>query len=176
MRDFAQKWNAIPDWNAPLVQQEHLSVVRVQAPSLTVVSGDCLRGLEMAGLDRPPIGWGTEISDKPAILRLARDRVLIVSDTPPGLEPGWTDGFAVTCADDQYGLFELSGGWVPRLFAMGTALDYRGSSPSCSFLFAGIAAIGYQMRPDSIGLLVESPLAPYLIDWINSAYRREKST
>lgn len=172
MRDFAEKWNPVPAWSGKLIQSAELHLERISGRALTLVSGNISSLLQHKAVDGSPIGWGEECVGGNGILRLARDRVLIVCEKDPELLPGWhKEGYAVSRVDDQYALFKLEGPMVRNVFAMGTSLNFHGVSDSCALLFAGIHAIVFKGASDSIWLMVENPHATFLVDWIKKSLK-----
>ena len=107
----------------------------------------------------------------PCVVRIARDRALIVSAGQLAVEPGWrSDGWAATPADDVYAVLEIEGAGLPALVSEATSADLDAGSPSASVMFAGIPCLLYRTGQTTARLHVERPLATYVWHWLE---RRE---
>lgn len=104
-------------------------------------------------------------------LRVARDRILAVSDAPLGIAPGWhAQGFAVSAFAAGLHVFEIEGPNTPSLFARATTLDPQGTTASASLLFAGVGALCCRHgHIDRMRVHLDRALAPYLWKWLEQA-------
>ncbi len=125
---------------------------------------------DIVGVD--PVGVGAlALASGPAYsVRLARDRLLIVSQDPPALTFGWhEDGFAVSEMSAGLAVLELSGDGVDDIIHRGSTLAMTGKSRSAAVSFAGIGAILYRHDvPGKIRLHVDAAYCSYLIDWLTT--------
>ena len=108
------------------------------------------------------------VEGKSHVVRIARDRALIVSAGPLTVEPGWHDGWAATPADDVYAVLEIGGAGLQALVSEATSADLDGGSPSAAIMFAGIACLLYRTGQTTARLHVERPLATYVWHWLET--------
>ncbi|RVD49794.1 MULTISPECIES: hypothetical protein [unclassified Mesorhizobium] len=169
MRDLAEKWSVTPDWPAAAISAPGLAVRAVPGLSQLLVSGDLGAWARVSGLQADGVGaLGTAQGARYAA-RLARDRLLVVSDTPLATDAGWhAEGFAVTAIDAGLQVFEADGPALDAFIARGATLDPAQPSASAALSFAGIGAIVY--RHDSkLRIHVDRGLAAYLWTWMETA-------
>ncbi len=172
MREVSQRWAMPADRADPLVVRDGLSVTWAGGLSQTLISGDLDAARKALGAAASEVGL-CGIAGPEALVRLARDRAVLVSETgEPDLPLGWhPHGFAVTTMSDAWAVFDIAGPRAAHLVAQGAAIDLTkaDASPSAALLFAGCWAILYRRFEDAARLHVERPLAPYLTNWISAA-------
>ena len=169
LRDRSKFWTASPDWATAEIRRDDWRARAVLGLGQVLVSGriaaavDALAsGAEEAGL------WGVA-ETSPHVVRIARDRALIVSAEQLAVEPGWrSDGWAATPADDVYAVLEIDGAGLPALVSEATAADLDAGSPSAAIMFAGIPCLLYRTGQMTARLHVERPLATYVWHWLES--------
>jgi sarcosine oxidase gamma subunit len=169
MRDLAEKWSVAPDWQSAALTIPGL-VVRV-VPSLDqlLVSGDLDAWARVSGVDGSGVGaFGIARGDRYAA-RLARDRLLVVSNNSLAIATGWHEqGFAVTSISAGLQVFEVEGTAIDAFIARGTTLDPNRASASAALSFAGISAIVYH-HESKLRIHVDRGLAAYLWTWMEQA-------
>ena len=169
MRDLAEKWSVAPDWQAANITTSDLVVRTVPGLSQMLVSGNLDVWAKTSGMDGDGVGaFGVAQGDR-YIARLARDRLLVVSNTPLAIAAGWhAEGFAVTEISAGLQVFEVEGVRLGAFIARGTTLDPGQPSASAALSFAGISAIVYR-REDRLRIHVDRGLAAYLWTWMEQA-------
>lgn len=106
----------------------------------------------------------------PCLVRIARDRIMIVSDLPVAVEEGWNDGgWAATDVGDAYRVLELTGPAAPEIVREGSAADLDAGSLSAAVRFAAIVGVLLWRGPGgTVRLHVERGLAPHLWRWLEA--------
>jgi hypothetical protein len=171
MRDLAQKWSAVPDWKTAVIAAEGLAIRSLSGFSQCLVSGDIAAWSKVSGMAAEAVGALATATGRRYALRIARDRILSVSETPFDIAPGWHDeGFAVSTLDAGLHMFEIEGLRLASLLARATTLDPKGTTPSAAVLFAGVNALCCRHgHADRLRLHVDRGLAPYLWKWLEQA-------
>ena len=105
-----------------------------------MISGDLEAAFAALAPGAPVLGCGEQAPDGPHAIRIARDRMLLISDAPLDVSPGWHDGYAISLADDLYTTITLKGSRRDDIAAACTATPLDGSSPSATTLFGGVGA------------------------------------
>ncbi|MFB9979099.1 hypothetical protein ACFSQQ_35375 [Mesorhizobium kowhaii] len=169
MRDLAEKWSVAPDWQSAVITTPGLALRIVLDLNQLMVSGDLDAWARASGVDGNGVGaFGTAQGDRYAA-RLARDRLLVVSDAPLAIATGWhTEGFAVTAISAGLQVFEVEGSALDAFIARGTTLDPRQASASAALSFAGISAVVYRHQ-GRLRIHVDRGLAAYLWTWMETA-------
>lgn len=168
MRDLAEKWSVAPDWPSAVITAPGLVVRAIAGLNQLLVSGDFDAWTQASGLDGNGVGaFGTAQGDRYAA-RLARDRLLVVSNGPLPVAMGWhAEGFAVTAISAGLQVFEVEGSSLDAFIARGTTLDPRQASASAALSFAGISAIVYRHQ-GRLRIHVDRGLAAYLWTWMDT--------
>ncbi|MFS8047771.1 hypothetical protein [Rhizobium sp. BR 314] len=127
------------------------------------IAGVCSEGAGALGLVT-----GTRFS-----LRLARERLLIVSDNAEALVPGWhDDGYAVTSMSGALVAFEIGGQGAIEIVKRATALPLTEPGRSAAVSFAGANVYLYRFGDEStIRLHIDRGLAGYLWQWFEELGR-----
>ncbi len=173
--DRGQFWTPAPDWRTAALEGEGWRARRIGDLRQTLVSGDLDAARAALAPGAGEVGlWGMA-GEETTLVRIARDRALIVSPTMPDIAPGWRGSFAVTPCDDAWAVIELSGPGIERVAAEGTATDLAAGSPSAAVLFAGVPCLLYRTGPQTARLHVESPLAAYIWTWLAGIAARHGS-
>ena len=166
MHDRGRFWTPAPDWLEAALEGEGWRARCIPSLGQTLVSGDLdaafaalAPGLREVGL------WGV-VGEGAAIVRIARDRALIVSPSLPGIAPGWHGCFAASPCDDAFTVIELSGPAIREVAAQGTTADLEAGSRSAAVMFAGVSCLLYRTGEETARLHVESPLAAYMWTWL----------
>lgn len=168
MRDLAEKWSPVPDWPAATIAGAGFTVRSLSGFSQYLVSGDLAAWSEMSGMEGAAVGAQATATGERYALRIARDRILAVSQRPFDIEPGWHErGFAVSSVDAGWHMFEIEGPGLNSLLARATTLDPAGATQSAAILFAGVNALCCRHgHGDRLRLHVDRGLAPYLWKWL----------
>lgn len=168
MRDLAEKWSLEPDWRAATMQTPGLVIRSLTGFTQYLVSGDLAAWSRRTDMDDAAVGALSVARGERYALRIARDRILAVSETPFGIAPGWhAAGFAVSTFDAGLHMFEIEGPDMSSLFARATTLDPKGETASAALLFAGANALCYRHgHADRLRLHIDRALAPYLWRWL----------
>ncbi|WP_256749166.1 hypothetical protein [Mesorhizobium sp. Mes31] len=171
MRDLAEKWSVAPDWQSALITAPGLVVRANSDLNQLLVSGDLDAWARVSGVDGTGAGaFGATQGDRYAA-RLARDRLLAISDGPLAIATGWhAAGFAVTAISAGLQVFEAEGSALNAFIARGTTLDPSQASASAALSFAGISAVVYRHQA-SLRIHVDRGLAAYLWTWMEQASR-----
>jgi hypothetical protein len=169
LSDRSKFWTASPDWTVAEIRRDDWRARAVLGLGQILVSGRTAGAIDALAPGAPETGlWGL-VEANPYVVRIARDRAVIVSAEPLAVEPGWhADGWAATPADDVYAVLEIDGPGLSALVSEATAADLDAGSPSAAIMFAGIACLLYRIGPTTARLHVERPLATYVWHWLES--------
>lgn len=169
--NFADRWPAAPDWASARIEGAGFTVRSVAGLHQLLVSGDLDAWNRASGLTGQGVGALGLAKGKAWQARVARDRLLAVSEKPFKVEPGWHgEGFAVTRMDAALHVFEAEGKGLDGIVARATTLDPAGKSPSAALLFAGVNAVAYRHgAADRLRVHVDRGLAAYLWEWFGQA-------
>jgi sarcosine oxidase gamma subunit len=169
MRDLAEKWSVAPGWQSAVITAPGLVVRAIPGLNQLLVSGDLDAWARVSGVKADGVGaLGTAQGNRYAV-RLARDRLLVVSKSPFAVATGWhADGFAVTAISAGLQVFEVEGTALDALIARGTTFDPKQASASAALSFAGISAIVYR-HDGKLRIHVDRGLAAYLWTWMATA-------
>jgi len=169
MRDLAEKWSVAPDWRNATIEVPGLKIGAVAGLHQRLVSGDLATWAEASGFDGTAVGAFGPAEGIRYSVRLARDRLLVVSNTPLAIAAGWhAEGFAVTEISAGLQVFEVEGSALDALIARGTTFDPKQPSASAALAFAGISAIVYR-HESKLRIHVDRGLAAYLWMWMEQA-------
>ncbi|MBN9243229.1 MAG: hypothetical protein J0I98_10585 [Mesorhizobium sp.] len=174
MPNFADRWPAAPDWTAARIEGAGFTVRTLTGLHQLLVSGDLDAWNAASGLSGSGVGALALAKGKAWQARVARDRLLAVSEMPFKVEPGWHgEGFAVTRMDAALHVFEIEGEGLDGIVARATTLDPAAKSPSASVLFAGVNAVVYRHgTANRLRVHVDRGLAAYLWEWFGQAVGR----
>lgn len=165
--NLADRWPAAPDWSSARIEGGGAATKSVAGLHQMLVSGDFDTWNAAAGLSGHGVGALALATGKAWQVRLARDRLLAVSEKPFAVEPGWHGGFAATRMDGALHVFEIEGNAIDGVIASAMTLDPAGKSPSAAVLFAGVNAVVYRYGAvDRLRIHVDRGLAPYLWEWL----------
>jgi hypothetical protein len=166
LSDRSKFWAASPDWVTARIERDGWQARALVGLGQTLVSGRIAGAVETLTSGAPEAGlWGL-VEANPYVVRIARDRMLIVSAEPHAVEPGWREGWAVTPADDVYAVLEIGGAGLSALICEATSADLDSGSPSAVVMFAGIPCLIYRTGPTTARLHIERPHATYIWHWL----------
>lgn len=165
MRNLAEKWAVVPDWNAAVIETPTLAIRALSGLNQYYVSGNLATWHKASGIASAPVGAFGAASGSSYCVQVARDRLLVVADTPSALPDGWNDaGFAITDISAGLHVFEVGGAWR-EIAARATTLDPDKAGPSAAMAFAGgLDAIVYR-HDDKLRVHVDRGLAAYFWSW-----------
>ncbi|MHA6687238.1 hypothetical protein [Mesorhizobium sp. A556] len=167
--NLAERWPAAPEWSSARIEGGGAAAKSVAGLYQMLVSGDLDAWNTAADLSGHGVGALALATGKAWQVRLARDRLLAVSEKPFAVEPGWHGDFATTRMDGALHIFEIEGKGLDGVIANAMTLDPAGKSPSAAVLFAGVNAIVYRYGADDrLRIHVDRGLAPYLWEWLGS--------
>ena len=174
------------DWtDRPLTTPEDLGGLRLAPRSLphaVLVSGDLAaacrdltqRGPNTAQSAPPMVGLAGDIKAtdaRPCLIRIARDRGVLLWAQAPDVWGWHPAGYATSPASDLYVGIDLSGPAVDYVLAQGTSVDLCTiTSPSAAVLFAGEATLITRYGTDWT-LWVAPPRVTALVTWLRGADR-----
>lgn len=166
--DAAAGWTPPPDWRDAAIVRASWSARPAHGLGQMLLSGDL--GAARAALAPAAAEAGLwQVAGGDALVRIARDRALLVTARPLDAPAGWSPGgWAASPADDAWAVFELAGESARAVCAQATSADLEAGSPSAALLFAGVACLLYRIAPDIARLHVESGFAPYLWRWLET--------
>lgn len=169
MRDRGHFWRPVPDWCNVSLRGKGWSVSRIEGFGQTMLSGKIEAAVDELAHGAAEVGlWGLTDTDR-VLVRIARDKALLVTPSPLEAGLGLRDEFVATPADDAWAVFELSGDTIADLVAQATSVDLDAGSRSASVLFAGVPALLYRTAKDVARIHVEASLATYLWTWLEGA-------
>ena len=170
MRDPAAIWTPPPDWATARLVRGDWQARAVPGLHQTLVSGALDRAAADLAPGVPEIGlWGIA-GGCPYLVRIARDRALLVTEPPAGAPDGWhPQGWAASELSGGWLVMDLSGPAAAEIVRESTAADLDAGSPSAAVRFAGIVGVlVYRTAPGTVRLHVERGLAPYLWRWLET--------
>lgn len=171
MRNLAEKWAVVPDWQEAAIVVPGLAIRSVAGLSQYLVSGDLDAWSKASGVSAKGVGAFGKAEGERYAAQAARDRMLVVSANPLDIEPGWHDaGFGVTVVSAGLQVFEAEGSAIADLIARATTLDPSAGSASATLSFAGANAVVYR-HGDRLRIHVDRGLASYLWTWMETAAR-----
>lgn len=167
MRDLAEKWPPMPEWDTAVIDTGTLRIRTLRGLEQRLVSGDLAAWALVSNMAGSGVGYGEIARRDRYMVRIARDRALAVSKTPLDIADGWHgQGFAVSVLDAGLHVFEIAGPGTAGLLARATTLDPNGTSSSAAMLFADVHALVYRHDgPETVRVHVDRGLAPYLWEW-----------
>ena len=162
-------WTPSPDWRQDEIRRDGFMARRISRISQVLVSGNLTAAKIALARGAPEVGLWQVADGASYCVRMARDRMLVVSILPLTFTPGWhAGGWAATPADDLYAIIQIEGRDLERLIAEGTGADLAAGSPSASILFAGVPVLLYRITPQTAHLHVDASHAAYLWTWLET--------
>lgn len=169
MRDLSEKWPVAPDWQSAVIEVPGLRIGPVAGLHQRLISGDLAAWADASGVDGIGVGAFGAAQGVRYAARLARDRLLVVSEAALAIDTGWhAQGFAATEISAGLQVFEVEGPALDAFIARGTTLDQRQASASAALSFAGVSAIVYR-HEGRLRIHVDRGLAAYLWTWMETA-------
>jgi hypothetical protein len=171
MRDLAQKWPAVPEWEGEAIERPGLVLRTVVGLDQLLVSGDVERMRDLHPAAAQTAGLLQLTSGDPYAVRVARDRILLVGSGLHGIHQGWhPEGLAVTRINAGLQVLEASGTRLQGLLQRAMTVDLAEPGPCAAVSFAGFAAVVYRYGDEgTLRVHVERALAPAMWTWMQSA-------
>ncbi|MCU4655241.1 hypothetical protein N8I71_20555 [Roseibacterium sp. SDUM158016] len=132
-------WTGMTPAPGDRIEAEGLCITCLAPEGATLVSGDLDAAIAHLAPGRPMLGLLGPLPEQGGFaLRIARDRALLCTASPLGVE-GWREGFAASAADDLYLALSVAG---PRAGVLRSAcLSAEAGSPSAAALCVGTVAL-----------------------------------
>lgn len=171
MRNLAEKWPVVPDWQDASIRGAGFSIRSVAGLNQLQASGDLEAFNRLIRLTGPGVGAFSIATGDPYVVRLARDRILAVSTTSFGITAGWHDNkLAITEASAALHVFEISGPSLRQIVSRAVTVDPDNAGPSAALTFAGTSAIVYYHQDkQTLRLHVDRGFASYVWSWLEDA-------
>lgn len=173
MPDAMAKWTPTPDWTEVEIVRESWSAKPVLGLSMALVAGNIASAISTLAPHLSEVGlWQVAIASD-HVIRIARDKALIVTSAPMLFETGWNAaGFSVTDASSAYGVLEIAGRTLPDILAEATAADFNVGSRSASLLFADVACLVTRTAPGIARVTIEISHIAHLWRWLETRTER----
>ena len=165
MLDRGDFWSPAADALAG-IDTPRLRVRLLPALAQLMISGDLGKALAQQGLSGT-IGLMEEAQGEVYMVRLARNRALLVGQAASAEASGYADGLASTPMTGALAVLELSGPNSFEAVQRASAIDFRKASPCAALNFAGVTSILYR-KGDVLRLHLDRGLVPYMMDWLRS--------
>jgi len=167
--DPMAKWTPVPDWSVAAIIRAGWSAKPVPGLSMALVAGDIAAASATLAPGLPEVGLWTIANGSDCVIRIARDKALIVTSTTPGFETGWNAaGFSVSDASSAYGVIEIAGSALTEVTAEATAADIDAGSNSASVLFTGIPCLVIRKASEVAWVFLETGHMTYLWRWLET--------
>lgn len=168
--DTHKLWQDIPDLGMAKLNMPGAFIHKVSVGSQYMVSGSLALAAAKAGVDAEGAGVLGLVTGAKYSLRLARERLLIVSDAAEALSPGWhDDGYAVTPMGGALAVFEISGPRAIEIVKRATVISTDTPGPCAAVNFAGATACLYRFgNQETVRIHIDRGLAPYLWQWFET--------
>jgi heterotetrameric sarcosine oxidase gamma subunit len=174
MPDPMAKWTPTPDWAAVKIIRADWSAKPVLGLSMALVVGNIAAAISALAPHLSEVGLWQVASASDHVIRIGRDKALIVTSAPIPFETGWNaGGFSATDASSASGVIEIAGQALPDIIAEATAADFDAGSRSASLLFAGVACLVMRTAPDTARLTIEIGHMTYLWRWLETRTERK---
>jgi hypothetical protein len=169
MRNLAEKWAVVPDWQTATIEGRGFSIKSVSGLNQLLVSGDLEAWNRKAGFASSGVGAFGVAAGNPYAVRIARDRILAVSTQSFDIAAGWHDGVAVTEVSAALHVFEISGPSLADLVSQAVTVDPRNAGPSAALSFGGANASAYYHESTQVlRVHIDRGLASYLWSWLEN--------
>ena len=170
MTDATALWKPLRDTEIFRLERDGTLISRIDPGHQFLVSGRIEAAAALAGVDPQGAGALGLVTGAGFSIRLARDRMLIVSANGGLFAPGWhEEGYAVSAISTGLAVFEIEGERALEIVKRATTLSLENAGPSASVMFAGEQAILYRFeRPDRLRLHVDRALAAYFEEWLQA--------
>lgn len=167
MADIANIWQDLDDV-VPTRLDTPKGVVRqlVEPIHQYIVSGDLSEAANHAGVDAEGLGALARTEADTYSVRLARDRMLIVSNSEVYERSGWNAaGYAVTAVHGGMAVIDADAALADAIIQRATTLELTGTGRSAMVEFAGIRGIVY-FHGDRLRVHVDQSHTRYVWTWL----------
>jgi sarcosine oxidase gamma subunit len=169
MPDPMAKWTPAPDWTAVEIVRADWSAKPVLGLSMALVAGNIATAISALAPDMAGVGAWQVVNASDHVIRIARDKALIVTSAPIAFATGWNAaGFSVTDASGAYGVIEIAGQALAEIIAEASAVAIDAGSRSAALLFAGIGCLAVRTAPDVARVYMEAGYMTYLWRWLET--------
>jgi hypothetical protein len=151
-----------------LILRPRLKARALSGRGSALISGDIDAAIGALAPGSPILGLYALAPEGAHVLRIARDRALLVTPAPLGAADGWREGWCATSVDDGWAAVDVDGPDAPLALAQGTSADLTGRSPSAAVLFAGLRCLLARTEA-GFRLHVEAPWLEALLTWMDGA-------
>ncbi|MCV0395530.1 MAG: hypothetical protein K5872_16840 [Rhizobiaceae bacterium] len=163
----ATLWSPRPDFASVTIERDGWAARSVTGLSQCLVSGNLAAARKAFAPDALEMGLWSIATSIPILVRIARDRALIVGHDTGVVPSGWRpEGFAASDATDLYAVVEIAGPAMRDIVAQATAADLDSGSPSATVVFAGLQALLYRVDEQAARIHVETSQATALWHWL----------
>jgi len=167
--DRGKRWAPIPDWGSVGLVRDGWTAKRVLGAGQVLVSGRLADAIASLAPGAVEVGLFGVAAGAPRLVRIARDRALIVRDVPAGESPAVAGpAFVATRADDVFAVFELGGPGLRALLAEMVTADLDSRSPSAAVMACGVPVLLWRTAPERARIHVEAAHAAYLWRWLET--------
>jgi sarcosine oxidase gamma subunit len=169
MAEREQFWSAAPEWQTAEITRPGFSARPVLGLGQVLLSGRLEAAREALAPGAPEAGLWSVVQGDGYLVRIARDRALLVTSQPLGIQSGWhPQGFAASPAEDAWSALELEGDQLRNVIAEAVSADLDLASPSAAVQFAGVTALLYRTAENRARLHLERAVAPYIWQWLET--------
>ena len=166
MRERA--WTPARRGKGKLIDRPLLTARALTGYGAALVSGDLEAGIAALATGAPLIGLYQTAPEGAHALRIARNRLLLVTPAPLKAADGWRENWCATCVDDGWAAIDVEGPDAPSALAQGTSADLVAGSPSAAVVFAGLRCLLARTNA-GFRLHVEAPWLETLLTWLDRA-------
>lgn len=167
MADIANIWQDLDDV-VPAQLDTQKGVVRqlVEPIYQYIVSGDLSQAAKNAGVDAEGLRALADTYADTYSVRLARDRMLVVSHSELFDRSGWyEEGYAITPVHGGMSVIDADAALADAIIQRATTLELTGTGRSAMVEFAGIRGIVY-FHGDRLRVHVDQSHARYVWTWL----------
>ncbi len=173
MLDLSSRWSLLSGTGFPGFALGGIHMAQCAQWHQALVSGNAAAASEALGLRDRPAGAFEIVSGPLYAVAIARDRLLVVSETPFTHSEGWhSSGFAFTRMSDGYAIFDISGERLEDLKNRAANPSLVTGSRSARIDFAARGCLAYHYKsPDLLRIHIDRAYADYLLAWIERSVR-----
>jgi len=169
LADNAAPWSDCPDWDTAVIEREQWRAMPVPGLRQLTLNGDVRAARAALAPDAGEVGLWGQAATQSYMVRLARDRALLVSSQKVEADGAWqAAGWVASDSDDAFLVFDVSGPAAAELVCEGTSADLACDSPSASVLFAGVTVALYRSDAGTVRIHVANDMGPYLWRWLET--------
>jgi hypothetical protein len=159
-------WRPVRPSSGLLINTPRLQAQALSGLGQTLISGDLDAALAALATGAPMLGLYAAAPDGAHALRIARDRVLLVTPSPIEAAGSWSDGWCATSLDDAFAAINVSGADAPLALAQGTSADLAANSRSAAVRFAALCDLLLVRTSTGFRIHIEAPRVETLLTWL----------